>query len=48
MTWPIVQVQSTLKTILNCRDQLDQVSSVMKTKQDNDVIDWIDAVYVKN
>ena len=40
-TWSIVWVGSTLKTILNCSDWLDQVQSVTKTRQDNDVIDHI-------
>ena len=40
-TWSIVWVGFTLKTILNCSDWLDQVQSVTKTRQDNDVIDHI-------
>ena len=38
MTWPNEKVCSTPKTILNCHDQSDQVSSVIKTKQDKR--DW--------
>ena len=37
-----------LKTIVTYRDQSDQVSIVMKIRQDNYVIDRIDEVYVKN
>ena len=36
------------KTILICHDQLDQVQSVMKAKQDNDVTDRIGAIQVEN
>ena len=32
---------------LSCRDRLNYVWFVMKTKQDNDVIDHIGLVYVK-
>lgn len=39
---------STLKTILNCHYQSDQVLSVTKTKKDNYVTDRKDEVYVKN
>lgn len=33
--------------ILNYRDLFDRVLSVMKTRQDNDVIDFISVVYVE-
>lgn len=33
--------------ILNYRDQFDRVSTVMKARLENDVIDHIDVVYVK-
>ena len=46
--WPIVQVRSTLKTILYYRDLLDHVRSMMKTKQDNDMINRIGVIYTKN
>ena len=46
--WPIVQVRSTLKTILYYRDLLDHVRSMMKTKQDNDMINRIGIIYTKN
>ena len=36
------------KTILNCRDRLNWVSIVTKTKYDNYVIDRIEVVYAKN
>ena len=48
MMWSIKQVWSTPKTKLSYRDRLDRVSFVMKTKQENDVIDRIGAVYAKN
>lgn len=47
-TWPNVQVWSTSKPKLNCQDLSDQVWSVMKTRQDIDVTDHIDVVYIKN
>ena len=37
-----------LKLKLNCWDQSDQVWFVMKTKQNNDMTDHTDAVYIKN
>ena len=40
-------MRSMLKTKLSCRHQSDQVLFVMKTRQDNDVIDRIDMVYTK-
>ena len=40
-------MSSTLKTKLSYRDWLDQVRSMMETKQDNDVTDCIDMVYVE-
>ena len=48
MMWPIVQLHSTSKTILNCHDRLDLVQPVTKIRQDNDVIDRTDAVYAEN
>ena len=47
-TWPIEQVQFMLKTIVNCHDRLDQVQSVTKTREDDDEIDCIGAVYTEN
>ena len=47
MTWLNGQVRSTPKTILNYRDWLDRVSYMIKTRQDNDVIDCIGLVYTK-
>ena len=47
-TWLIVQVWSMLKTKLRCHDRLDQMSSMMKTRQDNNVTDSIGAVYTEN
>ena len=36
------------KTILNYHDWLNWVSIVTKTRQDNDVIDHTDVVYIEN
>lgn len=47
-TWPIVMVQSTLKMILNFRDQSDQVPTMTKTKQDNYMTNYTNTVYFKN
>ena len=47
MTWPIVQVRSTPKMKLSCRDLLDQVQSLMKTTQDNYLTDRIGLVHFK-
>ena len=46
--WQIIQVLSTPEMILNYRDQLDQVSTVTKTRQDYDVTDYTGVVYTKN
>ena len=46
--WSIVQVRSMQKMILNYRDLSDLVWCVMKTKQDNDMIDHIGVVYTEN
>ena len=46
--WLIVQVRSTLKTILNYCDWLDKLLFVMKTRHDNDMIDRTGAVYTEN
>ena len=40
-------MRSTPKTNLRCHDQSDGVRSMTKTKQDNDMIDPIDLVYVE-
>ena len=45
--WMIVQMQSTLKRKLRCNDQSDWVRCMKKTKEDNDMIDRIDLVYVE-
>ena len=34
--------------ILNCCDWLDKVQSIMKTKQDNDMTNRTDVIYVEN
>ena len=47
-TSSIIQMWYIPKIKLSCRDQLDKVRSVMKTKWDNDMIDWIGVVYDKN
>ena len=39
--------RSTLKKKLSCRDLLNRVRSVKKTKQDNNVTDRISSVYAK-
>ena len=36
------------KLKLNCYDLFDHVQFVMKSKQENDVTDYIDVVYTKN
>lgn len=43
----IVQVWSTLNTVLSCHYQSDQVQSVMTTRHDNDVIDLLLAIYAE-
>ena len=48
MMWPIVWVWSMLKPKLNCWDLSDLVWSVMKTRQDNKVVDSISAIYAEN
>ena len=35
------------KTIMNCRDQSDQVQSMTKTIEDNDMTDRTDVIYAK-
>ena len=47
MTWPIVKVWSTPKTILNCHNLSGLLQFVMKTRQNNDMIDCIGVVYAK-
>ena len=44
----IVQVRSTRKMILKCRDLLDRVWSMVKTMQDNNMTDCIGTVYAEN
>ena len=34
--------------IVNCRDGLNRVQSLMKARQDNDVIDHTSTVYLEN
>ena len=48
MMWSIVQVWSTSKTILKFCDWSNRVLCMMKTRQDNDVIDDIGVVYIEN
>ena len=45
MTWSIIQDRSTLKTKLNCYDRTNEVRSMTKTRQDNDVSDRIGVLY---
>ena len=40
-------MRSTLRTILNYRDQSDWVWSMMKTRKDKDMIDHKGAIYTK-
>ena len=44
---PMVRVWSMPKTKLSCRDRLDHVRPMTKTRQDNDVIDHIGLVYTE-
>ena len=46
--WPIIQVQSMSKTILNCYDRLDWVLTMMETKYDNNLTDCTKSIYVEN
>ena len=46
--WSIVEVWTTSEWKLNWRDLFDRVQFVMKTKQDNDVTDCTNAIYVEN
>ena len=48
MTWLIVYVRSTPKTILNCHNRSGRVSSVTNIRNDIDVIDHKGVVYVEN
>ena len=36
------------KLKLNCQDLSNKVRSVMETRQDNDMIDYTDAIYAQN
>ena len=45
MMWSIIQDFSTLKTKLNCYDRTNEVRSMTKTRQDNDVSDRIGVLY---
>lgn len=44
--WLILEMRSTLKMKLSYHEQLNQVHSVMKSRQDNSMIDRIGLVYV--
>lgn len=48
MTWSIIQVQSTLKTKLSCRNWLEPMWFVTKIEHDNNVTDCTSAFYVEN
>lgn len=48
MKWLIVHMRSMLKTKLTYHDWSGQVRSMKKAKQENDMIDCIGAVYVRN
>ena len=48
MTWPIVQVRSTLKKKPSCHDRSDQVQLVIITRQNNDMTKHTYTVYAKN
>ena len=45
MTWPIIKVFFMSKMKLNCYDPSNKVQSMIKTKQDNDMIDRMGVVY---
>lgn len=46
--WPIVQVWYPQNTILNSEDQSDNVWSLIKTRQDNDVTSGTGLLYIEN
>lgn len=46
-TWLIVQVWSTSKSELHYHDRLDKMWFILKSRQDNDVIDRIGITFVK-
>lgn len=46
--WPIIQEWPTSKKKLNYRDRLDQVLTLTKIGQDNNMINRIDMVYVES
>ena len=48
MMWPDEEMQCTSKMILTYHDWSNQVFSVTKTIQDNDMIDRTSVVYVEN
>ena len=44
----MVEVWSTLKMQLSCHDQSNRVWSMMKTRQDKDMINSTGAIYTEN
>ena len=48
MMWLIIQVLSTQNSERNLHDWLDRMWPVIKSREDNDVIDCIGLLYVKN
>ena len=48
ITWLITQVWSMPKTIMNYHDRWDRVQSMTKTREENNVIDCISAIYAEN
>ena len=48
MTWLIVQLLSLSKMILNYRDLLDRLQSMINTRHDNNMTNHIGVIYVRN
>ena len=46
--WAVIKMWFMPKKKLSCHDWSNRVQYVMKTRQDNSVIDYTSAVYVKN
>lgn len=45
--WLIAQMRSMSKTKLSCHDQLDQVRSMMKRRQENEMTERTGAIYIE-
>lgn len=46
--WLIAQMQSMSKTKLSCHDRLDQVRSMMKRRQENEMTERTGVIYIEN